>query len=43
MPLVELIVSVIFAVGGAIAERESNGRVTQIILYSDANLSECAK
>jgi len=37
--MLEIILSIVLAIGGAILERESNGAVTQIIMYSDNNLS----
>lgn len=38
----EIILSIALAIGGAIMERETNGAVTQIVRYSDTNITvEC--
>jgi len=39
--MIEIIVAVLLAIGGAVVERETNGAVTINIGYSDSNLSEC--
>jgi hypothetical protein len=37
--MLEIILTIAIAIGGAIIEHESNGAVTQIIMYSDNNLT----
>jgi hypothetical protein len=39
--MIEIILSIALAIGGAILERESNGAITVNIGYSDNNLSDC--
>lgn len=39
--MIEIIVAVLLAIGGAVVERESNGAITVNIGYSDNNISEC--
>jgi hypothetical protein len=39
--MIEIIIAVLLAIGGAVVERETNGAVTINIGYSDRNISEC--
>lgn len=39
--MIEIIIAVLLAIGGAVVERETNGAVTINIGYSDNNISEC--
>jgi len=39
--MIEIIVAVLLAIGGAVIERETNGAVTINIGYADSNISEC--
>lgn len=39
--MIEIIVAILLAIGGAVVERETNGAVTINIGYSDSNISEC--
>ena len=42
--MVEIIISVILYLSGAVTEYETDGKVTQTIMYSDANSTlECKK
>jgi len=39
--MIEIIIAVLLAIGGAVVERETNGAVTINIGYADRNISEC--
>ena len=39
--MIEIIIAVLLAIGGAVVERETNGAVTISIGYADRNISEC--
>lgn len=41
--MLEIIVAVLLAIGGAVAERETNGAVTINIGYSDSTIPECTE
>jgi len=39
--MTEIIIAVLFAIGGAVVEYETKGAVTINIGYADRNISEC--
>lgn len=39
--MIELLLSACLFFAGAILERDTKGQVTQIIMYSDHNVTEC--
>lgn len=41
--MIEIILSIALAIGGAILERETQGAITVNIGYSDSNITECSK
>lgn len=41
--MIEIIIAILLAIGGAVVERETNGAVTINIGYSDNNISECTE
>lgn len=39
--MIEIIIAILLAIGGAVVERETNGAVTINVGYADRNISEC--